>query len=191
MAEEELTMKNGGVLSIGALPKRAMQGLWQLGWFFPANTEVDSVATTAFIAAPPEDVWRALMFYEQVPGQPPLHLRVLLPAPLRASGDSEHVGQDIECVYNTGKLLKRITVVEPPTLLRFEVLEQRLGMEGCMQTIRGSYEIHPVAGGSEVVLTTVYSGHLRPRSVWRPIETQLAHGLHRHIIDGMRVKCSV
>ena len=50
----------------------------------------------------------------------------------------------------------------------------------------GSYEMSDHPGGSELVLTTRYRGHLRPRWLWRPLERFLAHRLHRHILDGMR-----
>jgi hypothetical protein len=50
----------------------------------------------------------------------------------------------------------------------------------------GSYEIRAEGGGAEVVLTTRYRGHLRPRWLWRPFEHFVAHRLHRHILDGMR-----
>jgi hypothetical protein len=50
----------------------------------------------------------------------------------------------------------------------------------------GSYEFRADGTGSRVVLATLYSGHLRPRWLWRPLERFLAHRLHRHILDGMR-----
>jgi hypothetical protein len=83
-------------------------------------------------------------------------------------------------------MVKRITVVERPHLVQFEVTQQRLGIEGCITTLGGSYEIRSCGDQTEVVLTTNYRGHLRPRYFWRPLERFLAHQLHRHILDGMR-----
>ena len=37
-------------------------------------------------AASPSEVWRGLTFYEELGGRPPLHLRLLLPVPIRTDG---------------------------------------------------------------------------------------------------------
>lgn len=161
--------------------------LWLFGRLFPPGRVIDSVTTTARFDAPPEAVWRSLVFYEQVPQRPPLLLLVLLPSPVRTHGNGKHVGAVVECSYSSGSLLKRITTVERPHLLRFEVIEQYLGVERCVTTVEGSYEIRQNGRGSELALTTRYRGHLRPRGFWRPFERYLAHQLHRHILGGVHV----
>src|SRR6202162_3336220 len=157
-----------------------------VGWLFPRNLTTEAVATTVGFDAPPEAVWQRILLYEEVPLGPPLLLRVLLPPPVRTDGEKTRVGATIQCTYSGGDLLKRITVVEPPHLLRFDVIEQRLGIEGCINVLGGSYEIRADGDGSAVVLTTNYRGHLRPRRLWRPFERFLVHQMHGHILDGMR-----
>jgi hypothetical protein len=110
---------------------------------------------------------------------------MLLPSPVRTQASGKHVGASVECVYSRGSLLKRITVLDRPRLVRFDVIEQQLGIERCVTTVEGSYEIRAVGDGCDVALTTKYRGHLRPRRLWRPIERSLAHALHRHILSGM------
>jgi hypothetical protein len=132
-------------------------------------------------------VWQQILTYEDVPAPPPLLLRVLLPHPVRTEGDKSCIGASIQCIYKGGDMVKRMTVVEPPHLMQFEVTQQHLGIEGCVETFGGSYEIRSCDGDqTEVVLTTNYRGHLRPRYFWRPLERFLAHQLHRQILDGMR-----
>jgi hypothetical protein len=166
----------------------AYQRRWlsRLGALFARNASVDTVSTRASIDAAPEEVWRRIMFYEEVPSPPPLLLRLLLPVPLRTSKTGLCIGAVVQCSYSGGgRLMKRITEVQPPTLVRFEVVEQQLGIERCFTTLAGSYEIARTDGGSEVALTTRYAGHLRPRWLWRTPERVLAHQLHRHILGGM------
>jgi hypothetical protein len=146
----------------------------------------DRVTTGFHFRTPPEAVWKSLMFYEDVPRQPWPLLRMFLPRPIRSEGDKRLVGSIVRCVYDRGYLIKRITVVEPARLLRFEVVEQSLGIEGSVKACWGSYQLSDVGGGTDVVLTTHYLGRLRPRFLWRPIERYLCLRLHLHILFGMR-----
>jgi hypothetical protein len=160
--------------------------LARVGRLFPRNLTVDSVETRAQFDVSPEKVWRQMMFYEEVPGRPSWLLRLLLPAPLRTSGEKSQVGSLIACVYAGGSLEKRITAVEPPGLISFEVLVQKLGIEDSITMTGGSYRIRARAGeGAELVLTTLYRGHVHPRWLLRPLERFVARRLHRHILGGM------
>ena len=163
----------------------------RVGLLFPRNARSEAVETALHLEATPEAVWQSLLFYEEVPRRPLWFLRVFLPRPIRTDGEKMRVGATVRCSYDSGHLLKRITAVEPARLVRFDVLEQRLGVESCVSMSHGSYEIRAVTDGSEVVLTTHYCSHLRPRVLWRPFERWLAHRLHRHILDGMRVALAV
>jgi hypothetical protein len=145
----------------------------------------EAVATRLHFNASPEAVWTHLMLFEEVPGRAPFFLRALLPQPVRTEGDKNCVGTTVRCTYRGGHLFKRITAVEPPSLLQFEVIEQRLGIEGCILTLGGSYQIHPCGDASDVVLITRYRAYLRPRFLWRPLEAFLVGQLHRHILRGV------
>ncbi len=169
-------------------PFHAREWLWLVGGLFPPNVSIDTVTTSAKFGAPPEEVWQTMMFYEEVPHRPPLLLRMFLPSPMKTQGTAKGVGATVECSYSRGGLRKRITVLESPRLVRFDVIEQNLGIERCVTTVEGSYEIREEERGSEVALTTKYRGHLRPRWLWRPLERLLAHRLHRHILAGMGAK---
>jgi hypothetical protein len=162
--------------------------LWLPGRLFKPSIAIDVVTTTAMFDAPPDDVWQRMMFYEEVPQRPSLLLRMLPPTPVRTQGGSKEIGTVVACTYSRGGLTKRITVLDRPRLVRFDVLEQNLGIERRMTTVEGSYEFRAVGAGTRVTLTTQYCGHLRPRRLWKPLERLLAHRLHRHILDGMGAK---
>jgi hypothetical protein len=125
------------------------------------------------------------MLYEEVPGRQPLLLRAFLPQPVRTEGDKTLVGAKVRCAYRRGELIKRITTVKPPYLLRFEVIEQHLGIEGCSLTLEGSYQIFTCGEATDVVLTTKYCAYLHPRYLWHPLEALLVHQLHNHILRGV------
>ena len=165
---------------------RIMQGVYRLvSLLFAGNPANEEVATRIEFKASAEAVWNNIMFYEEISGRSPLILRVLLTQPIRTQGDKSRAGAKVRCVYRKGHLIKCITTVEPPNLLQFEVVEQRLGIEGCVLTLGGSYQIHTCGEATEVVLVTKYQAHLRPRYLWRPLEAFLATRLHNHILHGM------
>jgi hypothetical protein len=158
----------------------------RLGRFIPANPRREAVTTTLRLDRSVEQAWEGLRFYEDIPTRPSALLRILLPTPVRSEGQKVQPGGLVRCTYDGGRLTKRITTADPPHLLRFEVVEQQLGIEHCVSIAEGSYEFRQLGRGCEVLLTTAYRGHLRPRFLWRPLERALAHAVHRHILEGMR-----
>jgi len=183
---EAAALRGAGIAGTSRGLRHPREILWQVGRLFPENAQVEAIVTRAEFAVPPHVLWQCLMFYEDVPLRPPWLLRAFLPAPVKTDGGDKCVGKAVECTYTAGSLTKRFTALEPPHLVRFEVLEQRLGVERCMATVEGSYEFTATPDGTRAALTTRYRGHLRPRWLWRPFERLLAHRLHRHILDGMR-----
>jgi len=146
----------------------------------------ESVTTRVHIDTEPDLVWRRILFYEDVPRGAPFPLRVVLPCPLRTDGDKTTTGSRVYCVYSRGDVIKRISVVEPARLLQFDVVEQNLGIEGCVLAKSGSYRLFPCGEGTDVALVTNYLAYLHPRCLWRPVEAFLARQLHRHILQAVR-----
>jgi hypothetical protein len=152
---------------------------------FGGSGTKETVATEARLTATPAQIWQQLMFYEEVPGKPALLLRILVPYPIRAEGDKTRPGTTVRCVYRTGDLTKRIKTASPPHLLEFDVIQQRLGIEGCLVTRGGSYRISASGDSSSILLITEYEAYLRPRFFWRPLEADLIRQLHMHILSGI------
>lgn len=192
-------MRNGnaGELEVSAvlgLPRRqspkSKAGRWcdSVGRIFGRKGLHESVSTRLFIDASPETVWTRISFYEEIPGRPPFFLRSLLPCPVRSEGEKGAEGGTVRCTYEGGDLLKRITAVEPPYVVEFDVFDQNLGIERCARALGGSYHLRHWGEGSEVVLTTTYLAFLRPRWLWRPFERFLLGQLHRHILNGIEAE---
>ena len=156
-----------------------------VSWLFAREAVSEVVSTRVQFNASPEAVWSHLMLYEEAPGCPPFLLRALLPDPVRTEGDKTRVGATVRCSYRGGNLVKRITTVEAPHVLQFEVIEQRLGIESCILTRGGSYQIQTCGDVTDVVLITNYQAYLHPRSLWRPLEALVVSQLHRHILHGL------
>ena len=154
---------------------------------FPRRTEVATVRTELTVDATPQEAWQAVMFYEQVEHDPPWLLRLALPRPVRSVGSKQREGEVVRCFYDRGYLVKRISRREEGRLLAFEVIEQKLHFERDVTLRDGSFEIVPTDDGrSRIVLTTRYERHLSPAWLWQPIENEVVHTLHEHVLEGMR-----
>jgi len=179
---------------------------WDQRWFFPLvfiialpyavqaiecrlprRTEVGTVRTELHVNATPQEAWNAIMFYEEVEHSPPWLLRLALPKPIRSVGNKEREGEIVRCVYDRGYLVKRISRREEDRLLAFEVVEQKLHFERDVTLLDGSFQITPSEDGSaSIVVTTRYERHLSPAWLWQPIENEVVHALHEHVLEGMR-----
>lgn len=149
-----------------------------------------SVITPMTFAASPAQVWGRLLYYEQIEEPPPLHLRLLLPVPIRTVGRKSQVGDEAECIYEGGYLIKRITRFEAERCYAFEIVEQALAIGGGMKLSGGEYALREIPGGTEVSLSTRYQSRRRPRWLWQPFEAAVCHSFHRHILRAMRRELS-
>lgn len=181
--DRSVDLRRAQLISSTPAPRTALTLLARTFGGRPAAAEV---TTRQHFAVAPQELWQALLFYEEIKTPPPWLLRLFLPVPRSTHGAKNEPSAPVLCEYDGGWLLKRVTVVQAPTLLRFEMVEQHLGVERCAVALGGSYEIVAEEGGCEVALTTHYRSALRPRWLWRPFEVQLATALHRHILAGMR-----
>jgi hypothetical protein len=159
----------------------------ELGESTTAVAQPVSVVTRMIFAAPPARVWKGLLFYEELGARPPLHLRLLLPVPIRTVGKVSDVGDEATCLYEGGHLLKRITRIERGDLYEFEVAEQELAVGGGMRLSGGRYTLRELPDSqTELAVETRYVSTKRPRWFWRPLERLVCHWFHRYLLNSMR-----
>ena len=145
------------------------------------------VLTRMTFSASIQQVWDGLLFYEEIGRRPPLHLRLLLPVPIRTEGKISEVGSEVMCLYEGGHLRKRITRIEPAHLYQFEIAEQSLSVGGSMRLSGGGYSLREIPGGkTEVTVETRYTSTLWPRWIWRPLERMVCHWFHRYLLGSIR-----
>jgi hypothetical protein len=148
-----------------------------------------SIVTRMNIAAARAQVWRSLMFYEQIEEPPPLHLRLLLPLPIGTDGSKLSVGDQATCLYEGGHLLKRVTQIELYRHYEFAVVEQKLVIRSGVSLCGGCYTLHELSGGgTELAVTTRYVSGKGPGWLRKPIEATICHLFHRHLLSAIRRK---
>jgi hypothetical protein len=154
-----------------------------------AVAQASSVVTRITVAASPARVWHGLIFYEEIGERPPLHLRLLLPVPIRTEGRISEVGDEAKCLYEAGHLLKRLTRIERGDLYEFEVAEQELAVGGGMRLSGGRYTLRELPDGqTELAVETRYVSAKWPRWFWKPLEAMVCHAFHRYLLGSMRRK---
>jgi hypothetical protein len=159
-----------------------------LGDSTAAADQPSSIVTRMNFAASPAQVWKGLLFYEEIGGRPPTHLRLLLPVPIRTEGKVSEVGGEAMCLYEGGHLLKRVTRIDPGHFYEFEVAEQALSVGGGMRLSGGRYTLRELADGlTEVAVETRYLSTRWPRWFWRPLEKLVCHWFHRYLLRSMRL----
>lgn len=154
--------------------------------------QMRTVSTNMLIARPAGTCFESILFYEEVTHDPPWILKVGLARPIRTTGASGAVGDVKVCLYNKGRLVKRVTEVVPGRALVFDVIEQRIGYERDVRLIGGSFVLAPEGDErTRVTLSTTYRPLLGPRWVWAWGEDYAVHTLHGHVLEGMRLHAEV
>jgi hypothetical protein len=157
----------------------------------PYGQNIAVVRTGLTIDATSEEAWNAIMFYEDVEHSPPWLLHLALPKPIRSEGNKQKEGEVVRCFYDCGTICKRISKIEPPRRLSFDVVEVKMRSENYASLRDGSFEIDQVGTKqSRIILTTRFERKLRPAWVWAPIERKVIHTLHGHVLEGMRRKAA-
>ena len=151
---------------------------------------VASVTTTLDLAVPADAAFAAWRFYEDVPDDLPRPWLLSLSPSLRPSrvlGHARLVGDAQTCVYERGRLTKRLTAVDPAARrVEFVVTEQIDIEDQTLRLLGGSMTFASLPdGGCRATLVTTYRPLIRPRLLWRPAEVYAMRSVHRHVLAGI------
>ena len=133
------------------------------------------------IDAPPATVWKNVVTFTDIAGEPEWYFRAGIAYPLRARISGRGVGAIRTCEFNTGRFIEPIDVWDAPHLLGFRVTANPPPMRelspygaidaphlhGFLLSQRGQFLLEPVAGGkTRIVGSTWYQHHLSgPRPI--------------------------
>lgn len=148
----------------------------------------DAVVTSRTYDASPEEVWNALLLFEQVRTRPSWPLRLLLPEPIGIEGPHSRPGDEARCLYRNGSLVKRVTESRFANRYAFDVVEQDLRLGG-LRLRGGSYELSPSPQkGTQVRVETRYDGGRSPRWLWRVLERVVGHRFHHLLLRDLELR---
>jgi hypothetical protein len=165
----------------------------------PAPTFV--VRSAIEIHASPDQVWKQVVAFSQIPPPREWMFRAGIAYPIRAEIVGRGAGAERRCVFSTGAFVEPIEVWDEPHRLRFSVTANPRPMEewtpyahidpphldGFLVSEGGQFLLTPLPdGGTRLEGTTWYRHGLWPASYWRLWSDAIIHRIHMRVLTHIR-----
>lgn len=170
-------------------------------WDTHARPPVFEVRSAITIAAPPEQVWKHVVTFSELPEPQEWVFRAGLAYPQRARIEGSGVGAIRYCEFSTGPFVEPIEVWEEPSLLRFRVTENPAPMHewspyaqvlprhlhGYLISKQGQFKLTQLPGNRTLLEgTTWYQHGLWPTEYWRWWSGAIIHRIHLRVLNHIR-----
>ena len=167
-----------------------------------APPRVFEVRTTITVAATPEQVWKQVVSFSDLPEPREWFFHAGLAYPKRAHIDGSGPGAVRYCEFSTGPFVEPIEVWDEPRLLRFRVTENPAPLEewspyatvrpkhlhGYLVSERGQFRLTPLANGHTLLEgSTWYQHGLWPVEYWRWWSDAIIHRIHWRVLNHVRM----
>ena len=154
------------------------------------------------IAAPPEQVWRQVVRFSDIPEPREWLFRIGIAYPQRARIVGSGSRAVRYCEFSTGPFVEPIEVWDEPRLLRFRVTANPAPMHewspyrgvepkhlhGYLISRRGQFQLTHLTNGRTLLEgTTWYQHGLWPAEYWRWWSDAIIHRIHMRVLDHIRV----
>ncbi|MEA2329851.1 MAG: hypothetical protein QOE68_4810 [Thermoanaerobaculia bacterium] len=154
------------------------------------------------IDAPAEAVWKNVVTFSDIGGQPEWFFRAGIAYPIRARINGRGVGATRTCEFTTGTFVEPIEVWNEPRLLRFGVtsnpppmreLSPYAGIDaphlhGFLVSQRGQFALESLPDGrTRLTGSTWYQHHLWPAEYWRLWSDAIIHRIHLRVLRHIKV----
>ena len=172
-----------------------------LTWDVNARPPVFEVRTAIVVRATPEQVWKHVVTFSELPEPTEWFFRAGLAYPKRARIEGSGPGAVRYCEFSTGPFVEPIEVWDEPRLLQFRVTENPEPMHewspyaavvpkhlhGYLVSKRGQFRLTPLANGQTLLEgTTWYQHGLWPAEYWRWWSDAIIHRIHLRVLNHIR-----
>jgi len=154
------------------------------------------VTSSIVVNAPPEQVWRNVVSFSELPPPDEWIFQTGLAYPMRAEILGAGVGAERHCVFSTGAFVEPITVWDEPRRLAFGVREEPppmvelspyrlhpLHLDHYFSAKAGEFRLTPLPGGRTLLEgTTWYENRFWPESYWRQWSDLIVHRIHLRVL---------
>jgi hypothetical protein len=172
-----------------------------LTWDVHARPPVFEVRTAMVIQAAPEQVWKHVVTFSELPEPGEWFFRAGLAYPKRAHIEGSGVGAVRYCEFSTGPFVEPIEVWDAPRLLRFRVTENPAPMNewspyakvlprhlhGYLISRQGQFRLTRLPDNRTLIEgTTWYQHGLWPAGYWRWWSDAIIHRIHLRVLHHIR-----
>jgi hypothetical protein len=159
------------------------------------------VRSSINVHASPEEVWKRVIAFSQIPPPTEWMFRSGIAYPIRAEMIGAGVGAERHCVFSTGAFVEPIEVWDEPRRLKFSVTSNPAPMEewtpyahidpphlhGFLVSNGGQFLLTPLPdGGTRLEGTTWYRHGLWPSEYWRMWSDAIIHRIHTRVLQHIR-----
>jgi hypothetical protein len=159
------------------------------------------VRSSIDIQAPPEQVWKQVVAFTQIPPPTEWIFRAGLAYPIRAEIYGTGTGAERHCVFSTGAFVEPIQIWDEPRILKFSVTSNPPPMQewtlyshvepphlhGYLVSEGGQFLLTPLPnGGTRLEGTTWYQHGLWPAQYWRVWSNAVIHRIHMRVLRHIR-----
>jgi len=185
----------GGIAMLILLPPAGIT------WDARAKPPVFDVRSAITIVATPEQVWKHVVTFAELPEPEEWFFRAGLAYPKRAHIEGSGPGAVRYCEFSTGSFVEPIEVWNEPRLLRFRVTENPAPMHewslytqvlpkhlhGYMISRQGEFRLTALADHRTLLEgTTWYQHGLWPAEYWRWWSDAIIHRIHLRVLNHIR-----
>ena len=160
-----------------------------------------AVRTSVEINASPEQVWKNVVAFTELPSPREAIFRTGIAYPIRAEITGTGTGAVRRCVFSTGAFVEPIEVWDEPNLLQFGVTAQPPVMqelspyasvkpphlEGYLRSRKGQFLLTPLPNGHTLLEgTTWYQNDFWPDRYWGLWSDYIIHRIHQRVLDHVK-----
>jgi hypothetical protein len=156
--------------------------------------QVYTVRSSIDIQAPPEQVWKQVVAFTEIPPPTEWIFRTGIAYPIRAEMFGTGIGAERHCVFSTGAFVEPIEVWDEPHRLKLPMDEwtpyshiSTPHLHGYFVSNGGQFLLTPLAnGGTHLEGTTWYRHTLWPSAYWKLWSDSILHKIHMRVLFHIR-----
>ncbi|HEV2022522.1 MAG TPA: SRPBCC family protein [Terriglobales bacterium] len=174
----------------------ALPGLMGLEHAAAPQPRMLQVTSSVVVNASPEQVWRNVVSFSELPPPDEWVFQTGLAYPMRAEIQGTGVGAERHCVFSTGAFVEPITVWDEPRRLAFGVRDEPPPMvelspyqlhpahlDHYFSAKAGEFRLTPLPGGRTLLEgTTWYENRFWPESYWRQWSDLIVRRIHMRVL---------
>jgi hypothetical protein len=182
----------------------AMALLLPASFLFDINAKppVYAVQTSLVVNAPPEQVWKHVLAFPDIPFPREWYFRTGLAYPTRTRIEGSGPGAVRYCDFSTGSIVEPVVIWDEPHMLQFRVTATTAPMEemglygriypkhltGYFTPKKGQFTLSPLPHRRTLLEgTTWYQHGLWPAEYWRWWSDAIVHRIHKRVLEQIRV----